>query len=86
MSKVLLLTAVLTAAGPTDDVHDADAAAYQGTSAGMRYYDFDDDSVEGEVLSADGMNVLSRRGVRHASMIDLRSHFIVELHRITLDL
>jgi hypothetical protein len=85
ISKSLVLMALL-AAGPVHDTHDADAAAYQGTSAGVRYYDFDDDSIEGEILSADGVNVLARRGARHASMIDIRSHFINELHRIALDL
>jgi hypothetical protein len=85
MSKSLVLMALLTA-GPVHETYDADAAAYQGTTAGVRYYDFDDDSVEGELLSADGVNVLARRGARHASMIDIRSHFIYELHRIALNI
>jgi hypothetical protein len=86
MSKALILSALLTAAGPVDEIYDADVAAYQGTTQGVRYYDFDDDSIEGEILSADGLNVVSRRGARHASLIDIRSHFIVELYRISLDL
>jgi hypothetical protein len=85
MTKTLILMALLTA-GPVHDTHDADAAAYQGTTAGVRYYDFEDDSVEGELLSADGINVLARRGARHASMIDIRAHFITELHRIALNI
>jgi hypothetical protein len=85
MSKSLILMALLTT-GPVHDTNDADAAAYQGSTAGVRYYDFEDDSIEGEILSADGINVVARRGARHASMIDIRAHFIVELHRIALNL
>jgi hypothetical protein len=85
MSKSLVLMALLTA-GPVDSHYDADAAAYQGTASGVRYYDFDDDHIEGELLSADGVNVVARTGARHASMIDIRSHFIWELHRIALDI
>ena len=86
MSKFLVLSALLSTAAPTHEIRDADAAAYQGTSGGVRYYDFDDDSVEGELLSAEGLNVMSRRGTRHASMIDIRSHFTWELHRLSLDI
>lgn len=83
MPTLFALLAALNAA--PDNVPDADAAAYEGTKSGVRYYDFADDDIEGEILSPDGANVYTRGNIRHASMITIRPHFIVELHRLALD-
>jgi hypothetical protein len=64
---------------------DADAAARVGEHRGTTIYDFDDDNVEGEVLSPDGANVSSRSRVKHASLIEIRPHFMPELIRMALD-
>lgn len=83
-SAIAALAGLLTLAPVTDQ--DADAAAFVGDSGGISVYDFEDDAVDGEVLSPEGANINSRGKIRHASMLTLRPHFIAELHRLTLDL
>jgi hypothetical protein len=70
-------------AAPGDQ--DADEAAKKGTEGGVTVYDFDDDNVDGEILSPDGANVNSRARVKHASLINIRPHFLPELIALALD-
>lgn len=70
-------------AAPTDQ--DADEAAKKGNEGGVTVYDFDDDNVDGEILSPDGANVNSRARVKHASLINIRPHFLPELIALALD-
>lgn len=71
-------------AAPEGD-QDADDAARKGTEGGVTVYDFDDDNVDGEILSPDGANVNSRARVKHASLINIRPHFLPELIALALD-
>ncbi len=64
---------------------DADAAANRGQQGGTTVYDFDDDNVDGELLSPEGANISSRGGAKHASLITIRPHFIPELIRMAND-
>jgi len=64
---------------------DADASANRGSAGGTTVYDFDDDNVDGELLSPDGANISSRSGTKHASLITIRPHFIPELIRMAND-
>ena len=85
---ITLFTALVLSAGavpqPASDT-DADEAARVGDRSGTTIYDFSDDNVEGEVLSPDGANVASRGRVKHASLIEIRPHFIPELIKLALD-
>lgn len=64
----------------------ADAAAFKGKGAGgTTVYDFDDDNVDGELLSPDGANIASRGATKHASLITIRPHFIPELIKMAND-
>ena len=93
-AKFLALTTTLAlsmsmastaAAAPSDT--DADAAArVDGGDGGTTVYDFDDDNVDGEILSPDGANVNSRARVKHASLITIRPHFISELISLSFDI
>ena len=66
---------------------DADAAAMSGTNnEGVTVYDFEDDDVDGEVLSPEGANLSSRGRSKHASMITIRPHFIPELIKMANDI
>lgn len=66
---------------------DADSAAMSGTnSEGVTVYDFEDDDVDGEVLSPEGANLSSRGRSKHASMITIRPHFIYELIKMANDI
>lgn len=67
----------------TDD--DADEAARVGKAGGVTVYDFEDDNVEGELLSPDGANIASRGRAKHASLIRIRPHFIPELIHLSDD-
>jgi hypothetical protein len=64
---------------------DADEAARKGDEGGVTVYDFDDDNVDGEILSPNGANVASRGRIKHASLIDIRPHFLRELINLAKD-
>lgn len=65
----------------------APAAAPAGgapTGNGVQYkqktvYDFDDDTVEGDLVRPDGEFVDSRRNAKHSSLIKIRENFIPEM-------
>lgn len=71
-------------AAPASDT-DADSAANKGKGGGTTVYDFDDDNVDGELLSPEGANVASRGRTKHASLITIRPHFIPELIKMAND-
>lgn len=64
---------------------DADNAAFKGEEGGTAVYDFEDDNVDGEVLRPEGANLSSRRSLKHASLINIRPHFLPELINLALD-
>lgn len=64
---------------------DADNAAFTGEEGGTAVYDFEDDNVDGEVLRPEGANLSSRRSLKHASLINIRPHFLPELINLALD-
>ncbi len=64
---------------------DADEAAFKGSKKGSTVYDFEDDNVDGEILSPDGANIASRGRTKHASLITIRPHFILELIKMAND-
>jgi hypothetical protein len=65
--------------------NDADEAARKGDKGGVTVYDFDDDSVDGEILRPEGANLASRGRVKHASLINIRPHFLRELINMARD-
>ena len=65
---------------------DADSSALKGQADGVTVYDFEDDDVDGEVLSPEGANLSSRGRSKHASMITIRPHFIPELIKMANDI
>lgn len=81
-----LATASTAFAAPANDGDADDAARVGGGDGGTTVYDFDDDNVDGEILSPDGANVNSRARVKHASLITIRPHFISELISLSFDI
>jgi hypothetical protein len=81
LSAAFLLSATAWAAPA-----DSDAAAMSGSKSGVTVYDFDDDDVDGEILSPEGANLSSRGRSKHASMITIRPHFIPELIKMANDI
>lgn len=65
---------------------DADTAARSGSQGGATVYDFEDDNVDGELLSPTGANISSRGRTKHESMIKIRPHFIPELIKMAQDI
>ncbi len=65
---------------------DADAAALSGKQGDVTVYDFEDDDVDGEVLSPEGANLSSRGRSKHASLITIRPHFIPEMIKMANDI
>jgi hypothetical protein len=64
---------------------DADSAAFSGEDGGVAVYDFEDDNVDGEILRPEGANLSSRGSLKHASLIDIRPHFLRELINLARD-
>ena len=84
MMTVFLMSTTAWAAPAGDG--GADAAAFKGKGAGgTTVYDFEDDNVDGELLSPDGANIASRGATKHASLITIRPHFIPELIKMADD-
>jgi len=81
---ILALAPAPQVSGVTAD-DDADEAARVGKVGGVTVYDFEDDNVEGELLSPDGANIASRGRAKHASLIRIRPHFIPELIHLSDD-
>jgi hypothetical protein len=74
-----------TASAEPANNSDADDAARKGDKGGVTVYDFDDDSVDGEILRPEGANLASRGRVKHASLINIRPHFLRELINMARD-
>ncbi|MEM7159137.1 MAG: hypothetical protein AAF799_40240 [Myxococcota bacterium] len=72
-------------AEPEAPAGDADSAAFSGEDGGVAVYDFEDDNVDGEVLRPEGANLSSRRSLKHASLINIRPHFLRELINLARD-
>jgi hypothetical protein len=85
LAFITTLALSTTAWAAPESGQDADEAARKGTEGGVTVYDFDDDNVDGEILSPDGANVNSRARVKHASLINIRPHFLPELIALALD-
>lgn len=82
----LLVSAFLvtTPAWAAPAVDDADDRA-KGKKGETTAYDFEDDNVDGELLSPEGANIASRGKVKHASLINIRPHFIPEMIKMAND-
>jgi hypothetical protein len=65
---------------------DADESARVGAKSGSTIYDFEDDNVDGEVLSPQGANISSRGRNNHASLITIRPHCIQQLIKMANDI
>jgi len=82
-ATVMLLAG--TAHAAPEEGGDADSAAFTGEDGGVAVYDFEDDNVDGEVLRPEGANLSSRRSLKHASLINIRPHFLRELINLARD-
>ncbi len=93
MSKLMLAFAMLTVVGLGDALAQEQPAAGAAAPAGgapaaggtgVQYkqktvYDFDDDTVEGDLVRPDGEFVDSKKNAKHSSLIKIRENFIPEM-------
>lgn len=85
--SAFVFAASLSATSFAAPAGDADAAALTGkNNEGVTVYDFEDDDVDGEVLSPEGANLSSRGRSKHASLITIRPHFIPEMVKMANDI
>ena len=82
LAVALFSMPALAAPADADESARSDAAGEGGATV----YDFEDDDVDGEILSPEGANLSSRLGNKHASMISIRPHFIAELIKMSYDI
>ncbi len=74
-------------AGTAQAEPDADSAARGEDAAdGTAVYNFDADSIEGELLSPEGVNVGGQQEIKHASLINIRTNFLMELVEMANDM
>jgi len=86
LTTLLASTNAWAGPAPARSDNDADSGAAKGRGAsGTTVYDFDDDNVDGELLSPEGANIASRGRTKHASLITIRPHFIPELIKMAQD-
>lgn len=84
----LSLCSNLAWAAPAPTAADADAAARRAAPAGAKIsaeYDFENDYLEGEVLSPDHEGVRTKLTGTHESMLKLRAHFIPQMLQMAND-
>jgi hypothetical protein len=85
LSLAMLLTLGLSVAHAQDQAAGAGAApAGAGGGSGVTYkqktvYDFDDDTVEGDLVRPDGEFIDSKKNAKHSSLIKIRENFIPEM-------
>ena len=88
MSLIATLTFALAMQPTTMTSEDADAAARVDAPANGKIaavYDFDNDHVDGELLSPDGVPVPGAHQIRFPSLIQVRGTFIREMIRMADD-
>ena len=85
----LLAAGVLIAATGTTvfaQAKPAPAAGGDVTYKSKTVYDFDDDTVEGDLVRPDGEFVDTRKGAKHSSLIKIRENFIPEMIKSAEDI
>jgi hypothetical protein len=85
LSTVALMATLSTTAYAQPGGSDEAALVGKG-EGGTTVYDFEDDDVDGEVLSPEGANLSSRGRSKHASLITIRPHFIPEMIKMANDI
>ena len=83
----LLAAGLLVAAtGAPAFAQDAKAGGGDVTYKSKTVYDFDDDTVEGDLVRPDGEFVDTRKGAKHSSLIKIRENFIPEMIKSAEDI
>ena len=80
-----LLVPSFVQAAPAGGGSDQSANRGQG-AGGSTVYDFEDDNVDGELLSPEGALITSRSGSKHDSLITIRAGFIPEMIKAARDI
>jgi hypothetical protein len=84
LSSILIAGLFVAAPAPqAENALDADAEARVGDT---NIYEFEGDSLEGRVLTAEGTRVRNRRAPPHESLIKLRRTFLDRLYAHTTDI
>jgi hypothetical protein len=73
------------AAAPAKTDVDADASARRGGAGQTTIYDFENDQVDGEVLSPEGANINATTQKKWKSLITIRPHFIPQMIQMAND-
>jgi hypothetical protein len=84
-----LVAAAVLIASTAGSVLAQKAAAPAGgdvTYKSKTVYDFDDDTVEGDLVRPDGEFVDTRKGAKHSSLIKIRENFIPEMIKSAEDI
>ncbi|MCA9720016.1 MAG: hypothetical protein H6713_00410 [Myxococcales bacterium] len=86
---LMLIAPAPSATNTADDAANADTTAYKGTTktskGNVSVYDFENDHVDGKVLSPEGTDVGTRQTAIFKSLITIRGTFTPELIKLARD-
>lgn len=77
---------LIAATGAPAFAQDAKGGGGDVTYKSKTVYDFDDDTVEGDLVRPDGEFVDTRKGAKHSSLIKIRENFIPEMIKSAEDI
>ena len=77
---------LISATGGTVLAQDKAAGGDNVQYKSKTVYDFDDDTVEGDLVRPDGEFVDTRKGAKHSSLIKIRENFIPEMIKSAEDI
>jgi hypothetical protein len=83
MRKLVTITAVLLAVAGVASAQGKKGEAGQGK---VKVYDFSGDTIEGDLIKPEGLDVNARDFSKHASLIRIRKTFINEILKSAEDL
>ena len=78
----ILMAAFSAPAFADDKAAGGDNVQYKSKTV----YDFDDDTVEGDLVRPDGEFIDTRKGAKHSSLIKIRENFIPEMIKSAEDI
>jgi hypothetical protein len=87
MRKLSMITATLLLLAGVAAAQGAGKAPKDNAPTGkVKVYDFSGDTIEGDLIKPEGLDVNARDFAKHTSLIKIRQHFIAEILKSAEDL
>jgi hypothetical protein len=83
LAMALLLNVGFMSTALAEEMSAAPVQAETGPAP--KYFDFEDDQVEGDMQRPDGLLITGHRKAKHKSLIEIRTNFVPEIIKMTED-